>query len=124
MRAPAAKRISTANMAGRAKMLRIHIGDDDKWEGEPLYRAILNRAKMLDIAGATVYKALEGYGAHRRRHKAGVFSSDAPISIVIIDEEEKIRKLLDALDTVVTEGCLVAISDVEVVKYTKHSEQT
>lgn len=118
-----AKEAPLMKLAGHAKMLRIHIGDDDKWEGEPLYRAILNRAKMLDIAGATVYKALEGYGAHKRRHKAGVFSADAPISIVIIDEEEKIRKLLDALDTVVTEGCLVAISDVEVVKYTKHSEQ-
>jgi PII-like signaling protein len=109
-------------LQGRAKMLRIHFGENDKWEGEPLSRAVLNRAKMLDIAGATVYRAIEGYGAHRRRHKAGVFSSDAPISIVIIDEEAKIQKLLNALDSIVTEGCLVAISDVEVIKYGRHRD--
>lgn len=111
-------------LEGKAKMLRIHIGDDDKWEGEPLYRAILKRAKALDIAGATVYRAIEGYGAHKRRHKAGVFSSDAPISVVIIDTEEKVHALLSALETIVTEGCLVAISDVNVVKYSRHMDKT
>ncbi|HKB72160.1 MAG TPA: DUF190 domain-containing protein [Thermoanaerobaculia bacterium] len=111
-------------LEGQAKMLRIHIGDDDKWEGEPLYRAILKRAKALDIAGATVYRAIEGYGAHKRRHKAGVFSSDAPISVVIIDTEEKVHALLHALESIVTEGCLVAISDVNVVKYSRHMDRT
>ncbi len=111
-------------LEGKAKMLRIHIGDDDKWEGEPLYRAILKRAKSLDIAGATVYRAIEGYGAHKRRHKAGVFSSDAPISVVIIDTEEKIRALLDSLESIVVEGCLVAMSDVDVIKYGRHLDKT
>ena len=111
-------------LEGKAKMLRIHIGDDDKWEGEPLYRAILKRAKALDIAGATVYRAVEGYGAQRRRHKGGVFSSDAPISVVIIDTAEKVRMLLEALESIVTEGCLVAISDVEVIKYSRHEDKT
>ena len=111
-------------LEGKAKMLRIHIGDDDRWEGEPLYRAILKRAKMLDIAGATVYRAIEGYGAHKRRHKSGVFSSDAPISVVIIDTEEKIGALLDALESIVVEGCLVAVSDVDVIKYGRHLDKT
>jgi hypothetical protein len=111
-------------LEGKANMLRIHIGDDDRWEGEPLYRAILKRAKALDIAGATVYRAVEGYGAHKRRHKAGVFSSDAPISVVIIDTEEKVNTLLAALESIVTEGCLVAISDVNVVKYSRHADKT
>lgn len=111
-------------LAGHSKILRIFIGDDDQWEGEPLYKAILNRARMFDIAGATVYRAIEGYGAHRRRHKSGIFSSDAPIEVLIVDEESKIRELIEALDSIVTEGCLVVMSDADVIKYARHKGKT
>ncbi len=105
-------------LEGRAKMLRIHFGEDDQWHGRPLYEAIVERCRKLDIAGATVYRGIEGYGAStiiRRSHMLH-FSSDAPILVQIIDTEENIQRLLPALDEMVKEG-LIAMSDVEVIKY-------
>lgn len=110
-------------LVGKAKMLRVHIGEDDRWEGEPLYETIVKRARMLDIAGATVYRGILGYGAHKRIHKhhAIALSSDDPILVTVVDEEEKVNKLLAALDSIVTGGCMIAISDVTVVKYVGHA---
>ena len=105
-------------LEGNAKMLRIHFGEDDKWHGKPLYRAIVEKCRELDIAGATVYRGVEGYGAStliRRPHLLS-FSSDLPVMISIIDTEENIRRLLPHLDQMVDEG-LIAMSDVEVIKY-------
>lgn len=120
-----AKKGELMRLIGKAKMLRVHIGEDDKWEGEPLYEAIVKRAAQLDIAGATVYRGILGYGAHRRihRHKTMTFSSDDPIMIAMVDEEEKINKLVSALDTMVSGGCMIAISDVTVVKYVEHGDE-
>ena len=122
---PTPKKGELMRLIGKAKMLRVHIGEDDKWEGEPLYEAIVKRAAQLDIAGATVYRGSLGYGAHRRihRHIAMTLSSDDPIMISMVDEEEKINKLVAALDSMVTGGCLIAISDVTVVKYVEHGEE-
>ena len=124
--APAAKKGDLMRLIGKAKMLRVHIGENDKWEGEPLYEAIVKRAAQLDIAGATVYRGIEGYGAHRRihRHKTMTFSSDDPIMIAMIDSEEKINTMLAALETIVSGGCLIAISDVTVVKYLEHADES
>ena len=105
-------------LEGKAKMLRIHFGEDDQWHGKPLYEAIVERCRKLDIAGATVYRGIEGYGAStmiRRSHLLH-FSSDAPILVQIIDTAENIQRLLPALDEMVQEG-LIAMSDVEVIKY-------
>jgi len=106
-------------LAGKAKMLRIHFGEDDKWQGKPLYEAIVERCRQLDIAGASVYRGIQGYGASTiiRRRNLFRFSSDAPILIQIVDTEEKIQKLLPVLDEMVANGGLIAISDVEVIKY-------
>ena len=111
-------------LVGKAKMLRIHVGEDDRWEGEPLYEAIVKRARQLDVAGATVYRGILGYGAHKRIHHARALSlsKDNPILVSVIDEAEKIDRLLSALEGMVTGGCLVAISDVTVVKYVPHAE--
>lgn len=120
--APAARKEELVRLVGKAKMLRVHIGENDKWEGEPLYETIVKRARQLDIAGATVYRGILGYGAHKRIHKHHkmTLSSDDPILVTIIDEEEKVDKLLSALDSIVTGGCMIAISDVTVVKYVGH----
>src|ERR1043166_2670609 len=111
--APAAKKGELMRLIGKSKMLRVHIGEDDKWEGGPLYEAIVKRAAQLDIAGATVYRGILGYGAHKRihRHKTMTFSSDDPIMISMVDEEEKVNKMLAALETMVTGGCMIALSD-------------
>jgi len=105
-------------LEGKAKMLRIHFGEDDKWHGKPLYRAIVEKCRELDIAGATVLRGIEGYGAStliRRTHLLS-FSHDAPVMVSVIDSEDKIQKLLSILDEMVGEG-LIAVSEVEVIKY-------
>jgi PII-like signaling protein len=113
-------------LIGKAKLLTIHIGQDDKWEGEPLYEALVKRARQLDIAGASVFRGVEGYGAHKRIHKHHTLtlSNDDPIMITIVDTEEKINTLLSAVDDMVPGGCLIAISDVKVVRYEEHNEQS
>jgi len=105
-------------LEGTAKMLRIHFGEDDKWQGKPLYQAIVAKCRELDLAGATVYRGIEGYGASTLIHKAHLLrSSDRPIMVSVVDTQENINKLLPALDQMVGDG-LIAMSDVEVIKYT------
>jgi PII-like signaling protein len=103
-------------LEGKARMLRIHFGEADKWQGKPLYRAIVEKCRELDLAGATVYRGLEGYGASTLIHRSHLLSSDCPIMVAVVDTEEKIQSLLPHLDQMVDEG-LIAISDVEVVRY-------
>jgi PII-like signaling protein len=104
-------------LEGKAKMLRIHFGEDDKWQNKPLYEAIVIKCRELDIAGATVFRGIEGYGASTLIHKRHVlFSSDRPLMVTVIDTEEKISKLIPALDEMVSEG-LIAMSEVEVIRY-------
>jgi PII-like signaling protein len=113
------QRMKHLKLEGEAKLLRIYIGEDDRWEGEPLHEAIVKKLRMMDIAGATVYRGMIGYGAQNRVHRPGFLglSNDLPIMISIIDSEEKIRAVLPALDEMVDEG-LIALSDVEIIKYT------
>jgi hypothetical protein len=104
-------------LEGKAKMLRIHFGEDDKWHGKPLYEAIVAKCRELDIAGATVFRGIEGYGASTLIHKRHLLrSSDRPIMVSVIDTEDKIKGLLPALDEMVDEG-LIAMSEVEVIRY-------
>jgi len=104
-------------LEGKAKMLRIHFGEDDKWHDKPLYEAIVIKCRELDIAGATVFRGIEGYGASTLIHKKHLLrSSDRPIMVCVIDTEEKIRNLIPALDEMVDEG-LIAMSEVEVIRY-------
>jgi PII-like signaling protein len=111
-------------LIGKARMLQVHIGQDDQWEGRPLHEAIVQRARQLDIAGATAYRGILGYGAHKRihKHKSLTLSHDDPILVTVIDTEEKINGLLAAIDGMVMGGCLIAISDVTVVKYAEHPD--
>jgi PII-like signaling protein len=106
-------------LEGKAKMLRIVINEDDKWEGELLYEAIVRRLIMNDIAGATVYKAIAGYGPHKRYHKKKTLTvhGELPILITVMDTDDNINKVLPMLDDMVNEG-IVVLSDVNVIKYT------
>ncbi len=103
-----------------AKMLRIHFGEGDKWQGKPLHEAIVAKCMELRLAGATVYRGIEGYGASTRIHHASHwrFSKEAPIMLSIIDTEDQINKLIPHLDAMVEEG-LVAMSHVEVIRYSR-----
>jgi PII-like signaling protein len=108
-------------LEGKAKMLRIHFGEDDKFAGKPLYQAIVEKCRELNLAGATVYRGVEGYGASTLIRKEHLFSSDAPIMVAVIDTEENIGRLLPFLDQVVAEG-LIAISDVNVIRYVQANQ--
>jgi PII-like signaling protein len=118
-----AQTVKHEKLEGRAKMVRVYIGEDDRWEGEPLHEAIVKKLRMMDIAGATVYRGLIGFGAQQRVHRSSFLglSKDLPIMLSVIDTEEKIRGILPVLDEMVDEG-LIALSDVEIIKYT-HSER-
>lgn len=106
-------------LEGRAKMLRIYVGEADRWEGEPLHEAIVKKLRMMDVAGATVCKGVMGYGANQRVHRSGFLglSHDLPMMIAVIDSAEKIQQAVAALDRMVDEG-LIVMSEVEVIKYT------
>jgi PII-like signaling protein len=99
-------------------MLRIHFGEADKWKDKPLYRAIVEKCRELDIAGATAFRGVEGYGASTPIHGSHIlsFSSDAPIMVSVIDAEDKVQRLIPYLDEMVDEG-LIAMSEGEVIKY-------
>jgi len=109
-------------LEGRAKMLRIYFGENDKWKGRPLYQVIVEKCREIDIAGATVLRGIAGYGASSLIHRARAFSfsHDAPVMISVVDSEDKIQKLIPFLDQVVDQG-LIAVSEVEVIKYVHQS---
>lgn len=103
---------------GNARMMRIYIGESDKWRDRPLYKALVEAMRANDIAGVTVYRGILGYGAHRRIHteKPLLLSRDASIMLSAVDSEEKLRAFLPMVEQMVEEG-LVVLSDVEIIKY-------
>ncbi len=102
----------------QGKLLRIFIGENDRHEGLPLYEWIVRRARENGLAGATVLRGLEGYGAHSRLHKSKILrlSSDLPLVVEIVDTEEKIQSFLPLIDDAVGEG-LATVERVEVHFY-------
>lgn len=100
------------------KLLRIFIGESDRYDGKPLYETILHLAKSEGLAGCTVIKGFEGFGAASRIHTAKILrlSEDLPIIIEIVDAEKKIDAFLPFLDGMVKEG-LVTVEKVKVVLY-------
>lgn len=99
-------------------LLRIFVGEDDRHEGRPLYEWIVRQARDKGLAGATVLRGLEGFGAHSRLHTAKVLrlSTDLPIVIEIVDTREKIEAFLPIVDEVITEG-LATLEKVEIRLY-------
>ncbi len=107
---------------GRAKLVRIYIGEADKWHGQPLYMAILLKAREMGMAGGTVFRGIAGYGANSVIHTANILrlSEDLPVVIEIVDTDEKIQAFLPILDEMVKEG-LILLREVEVIKYAGNS---
>ena len=115
-RAPAPKQ-PRARQAGAAKLMRIFIGEADRWHGEPLYDAIVKQLRMLDIAGATVYRGILGYGAKGHTHKESFLhvSRDLPIVISVVESEEKLNQAAEAIENMIEDG-LIVFSDVDIVR--------
>jgi len=103
---------------GEGILVRIFIGDSDRHEGMPLYEAVVQRAREKGLAGATVFRGFEGFGAHSLVHTARILrlSEDLPIVIEIVDKKEKIDAFLPELDALIPEG-LVTLEKVQVILY-------
>ena len=99
-------------------LLRVFLGESDKWHGQPLYEAIVLKARELHLAGATVLRGPMGFGKRSRLHTAKILrlSEDLPIVIEIVDSKEKIDELMPHIDEMVTDG-LVTLERVQVIKY-------
>ncbi|MBI4397370.1 MAG: DUF190 domain-containing protein [Elusimicrobia bacterium] len=100
------------------KLLRIFIGEQDKWHGQPLHEAIVLLAKEEGMAGATAIKGFMGFGAKSHMHTAKILrlSEDLPIVIELVDSEEKIMRFLPHLDEMVKEG-LITLEKAHVIMY-------
>ena len=106
-------------ISGEAKRVRIYIGENSKYKGASLYHTIVIKAKELGLAGATVYRGIEGYGANSRIKTAKLLdlSNDLPVIVEIVDSSEYIDKILPFLDQCVREG-MITVEDVSIMKYT------
>lgn len=110
---------------GPAKLLRVYMGEADKWRGEPLYDAIVKRLRMMEIAGATVYRGVLGYGAKGHEHKRSFFhpTRDLPVMVSVIDSPPKIAAAAEAIEEMLEDG-LIVISDVEIVRLVRSHKVT
>src|SRR5258708_39178994 len=101
-----------------AMLLRIFIGESDRWHHQPLYEAIVLKARELHLAGATVLRGPMGFGASSRLHTAKILrlSEDLPLVIEIVDSEDKINGFLPTLDEMMTSG-LITLEKVQVLQY-------
>jgi len=104
-------------LQGKAKMMQLFLGEADRFDGEPLYEAIVKRLRMLDIAGATVYRGILGYGAKGHTHREHFLhiSKDLPVMIEVVDAPEKIEKAAQAIEAMMEEG-LILLSDADFVR--------
>ena len=101
------------------KLLRIFVGEADRWHGRPLYEAIIEEARKRGLAGATAWKGSMGFGAHSLLHTAKILrlSEDLPLVVEIVDSEEKIRGFLPVLETMMVASGLVTLEKVQVIRY-------
>jgi PII-like signaling protein len=115
---PTAEDVPIMKLSEDGQLLRVFIGESDVWQGEPLFRAIVLKARELGLAGATVLHGTMGFGAGSRVHTSRLLdvSTDLPIVVEIVDAADKIQSLLPFLDETVQEG-MITIESVRVLKY-------
>jgi PII-like signaling protein len=108
----------TPRLEGEGKLLRIFIGESDTWHGRPLYQAIVQRVREEGLAGATVLRGIEGFGAKSHLHTARILrlSEDLPIVIEIVDTAENVDRVIPVLDEMVEDG-MVTVERVQILSY-------
>ena len=111
-------------LTGPALRVTILIGENDTWHHRPLHSEIVHRAHTAGLAGASVFKGVEGFGASSLIHTSRLLSlsEDLPVAVVIVDTEERVRAFLPQLDELVAEG-LVMLDECEVIRYVGRGEQ-
>ncbi len=110
-------------LEGEGKLLRLFIGESDTWHGRPLYQAIVERVREEGLAGATVVRGIEGFGADSRLHTSRILrlSEDLPVVIEIVDSPEQIDRVVPILDEMVGDGMLT-LERVQIVSYRSSDE--
>jgi PII-like signaling protein len=105
-------------LEGTGLLFRIYVGVSDRWDGQPLYEAIVQHLRRRGLAGATVLRGIEGFGANQHLHSTRILSlsEDLPILIEAVDTEEKVRAVLPELDEMLQDG-LMTLEKVEVIAY-------
>jgi len=103
--------------SGPAKLIRVFLGEADRWNGEPLYDAIVKKLRMIDVCGATVYRGILGYGQKRHTHKGGLLniSHDLPVMISVIESADKLEQVTTVIEEMLGDG-LIVVSDVEMTR--------
>jgi uncharacterized protein len=121
---PAPEEFPIMKLSEAGQLLRVFTGETDVWDGQPLHRAIVLKAKELGLAGATVLRGSMGFGANSRVHTAKLLdlSTDLPVVVEIVDSAEKVQSLLPFLDEAVVEG-LITIESVRVLRYLANREK-
>jgi len=122
---PSPEEFPAMTLSENGQLLRVFIGESDTWEGDPLYRAIVLRAKDLGMAGATVLHGAMGFGANSRVHTTKLLelSTDLPVVVEIVDTADKVQALLPFLDEAVGEG-MITIEAVKVLRYRHNPAKT
>ncbi|MEU9620926.1 DUF190 domain-containing protein [Streptomyces sp. NPDC048155] len=112
------------SLTGSALRVTIFIGENDMWHHRPVFTEILHRARKAGLAGATVFRGIEGFGASSLIHTVRLLSlgEDLPVAIVIVDTNDRLRAFLPQLDELVTEG-LVILDDCEVIRCTGREKE-
>jgi uncharacterized protein len=116
--------VSLVKLHGPALRLTIFVGESDTWHHKPLYTEIVHRAHKAGLAGATVLRGIEGYGASNHIHTTRLLSlsEDLPVAVIIVDNPDAIRGFLPVLDELIAEG-LVIVDPVEVIRYAGRSRR-
>jgi uncharacterized protein len=102
------------SVSSRARLLRLHFSEGDRYRGKPLHEMIVKKCLELKIAGATVFRGFAGFGETAEIHRAHVIGHDQPIVVTIVDTEEKLERLIPAVEEMMDKG-LIAASDVECI---------
>lgn len=108
---------------GPATRLTIFVRESDQWHHRPVYSEIVHRAHRAGLAGASVFRGIEGFGKSSHIHTTRILSlsEDLPAAVIIVDAEEKVRAFLPEVDALVHEG-LVLLDQVEVIKYVSRTD--
>ncbi|HUO57424.1 MAG TPA: DUF190 domain-containing protein [bacterium] len=107
------------NLQGKCKVLRIYADEDIKWNNQLLYRAIVEKLLKAGLAGATVFKGIEGFGSSARIHSARILeiTENLPVMVEVVDSPKQILKALNAVEPMLPKHCLVTVQDVRVLHY-------
>jgi len=112
-------------LSGHGLLLRIFVGEADRFDGKPLYEALVLKARAMGLAGATVTRGVEGFGAHSRLHTAKVLrlSEDLPMVVEVVDREDRVRAFIPVCDEMLKDG-LITLEPVEILRYSADSATT